>query len=143
MADSKLSQLTELDALSGNALLYVSDNKRDRSISAENLFASIPNTRLNGKIQFSDDAQIMTTGGVVDLTVPITDLHIDLDSHNITIPIPEDGINQLKVIVVSQFSGGSFTLAGNIINSGNVVFENKGDSATLMFYSGANRWILL
>jgi len=143
MADSKLSQLQEITEVSGNALFYVSDVKRDRSISAENLFKSIPNTHLNGKIQFSDDAQIMTTGGVVDLSVPITDLHIDLDSHNITIPIPEDGINQLKVIVVSQFSGGSFTLAGNIINSGNVVFENKGDSATLMFYSGANRWILL
>lgn len=140
MADSKLSQLTQVSEVSGNALLYVSDSSRDRSISVQNFYAGIPNSALNGQVSFDDNVQVMTTGGIVDIDVPITDIHIDTDAHNISIPIPDNGKSQLKIILISQSSGGSYTLQGNIINAGNVVLSNKGDSAMLVFYSGVDKW---
>lgn len=140
MADSKLSQLTQVSEVSGNALLYVSDSSRDRAISVQDFFDGVPNSSLNGQITFDENVQTMTTGGIVDIGVPITDIRIDTDAHNISIPIPDSGRSQLKIILVSLSSGGSYTLQGNIINSGNVILSNKGDSAMLVFYPGVDKW---
>jgi hypothetical protein len=131
MAKLKVSELQVATQANPADTMYIVQNGQSKQISIATFNANITNPVFTGNIVVDGTPQRMTTAGVVSITTPTTYLTVGSSSDSITIPNGANG--QVKVILTTATSGGSFTLASNIANSANIVFSNVGHTATLMY----------
>jgi hypothetical protein len=131
MAKLKVSELQVATQANPADTMYIVQNGQSKQISIATFNANITNPVFTGNIVVDGTPQVMTTAGVVSITTPTTYLNVGSGSNSITIPNGANG--QVKVILTTATSGGSFTLASNIANSSSIVFSNVGHTATLMY----------
>jgi len=131
MAKLKVSELQVATQANPADTMYIVQSGQSKQISIATFNANITNPVFTGNIVVDGTPQRMTTAGVVSITTPTTYLTVGSSSDSITIPNGANG--QVKVILTTATSGGSFTLASNIANSANIVFSNVGHTATLMY----------
>lgn len=72
MADLKISELESANVLGGSDLLYVVQDGASKKIAASALFSTVSDPTLVGNIQFGSTAQILTTAGKIDISIPRT-----------------------------------------------------------------------
>lgn len=138
MADSKVSELTAATSVGGSDLLYLVQSNTSKKITAANFFANIANSTIKGTVNLDPTHQLLASPGIIDLTKPVT--HLASDASGGTIAIPAGTTNQVKIIVMTATAGGTYTIRSNIANSANVVFNNVGDTATLLYTN--NKWFM-
>lgn len=131
MAKLKVSELQVATQANPADTMYIVQNGQSKQIGVATFNANITNPVFTGNIVVNGSPQFMTTAGVVSITTPTTYLTVGAGSDSITIPNGANG--QVKVILTTATSGGSFALASNIANSANIVFSNVGHTATLMY----------
>jgi len=137
MADSKVSELTAASSAGSSDLLYIVQSSTSKKITVANLFASAANPTLSGNITLSGQ-QSMLAAGVINTTSPITNLTGD-GSGGIC-SLPTGSANQIKI--VNYISGtGIYTIYGNIAGNANVVLNNVGDTA-LMLYNNSKWYVI-
>lgn len=138
MADSKVSELTAATSVGGSDLLYLVQSNTSKKITAANFFANIANATIKGTVNLDPSTQLLASPGIIDLTKPVT--HLSSDASGGAITIPAGTTNQVKIIVMTATAGGTYTIGANIANSANVVFNNVGDTATLLYTN--NKWFM-
>ena len=131
MAKLKVSELQVATQANPADTMYIVQNGQSKQIGVATFNANITNPVFTGNIVIDGTPQRMTAAGVVSITTPTTYLTVGSGSDSITIPNGANG--QVKVILTTATSGGSFALASNIANSANIVFSNIGHTATLMY----------
>lgn len=132
MADSKVSELTSATTVGSSDVLYLVQSNTSKKITAATLFANASNTTLKGVTSFAEEVQLLSSPGIIDISKPITHLSVDASGGNLS--IPAGATNQIKIVVMISSAGGTFTLTGqNIMNSDNVVFSSRGNTATLLY----------
>jgi hypothetical protein len=139
MAKLKISELTAATATNPNDLLYLVQTNTSKSITVANFLADLTDPNLQGNIKITGTPQTLTSGGVVDLTTPTTYLSIGGTPATITIPNGANG--QIKILLTTVHAGGSYTLSSNVANNANIIFNNVGDTATLMYNN--NKWFMI
>jgi hypothetical protein len=139
--DSKVSDLPEVTSLNVEQdKLYLAQPGSSKSISLKNLFDNIINPTFRGIVKLDDDIQFLNSDGVLDLSKTITQINVGINNADIDLPDGEE--SQLKIIVVvGGSSGGTFTLRGNTHAAGNVTFNTRGQTATMLFTS--NKWCVI
>lgn len=131
MADSKISELTSATSIGVSDLLYVVQSNTSKKVTAGTLFANAANVVFSGNINLDTTVQLLSSPGAIDIKKQITHLNADATGGLLTIP---PGTNsQLKIIVMIANAGGTYYLTSNIANSGNIIFNNVGDTATLLY----------
>jgi hypothetical protein len=139
MAKLKISELVAATATNPNDLLYLVQSNTSKSITVANFLADLTDPNLQGNIKITGTPQTLSAGGAVDITTPTTYLNVGGTAAAISIP---DGANgQIKVIVTTVASGGSYLLGYNIARGANVRFANVGDTATLMYTN--HKWFMI
>ena len=139
MAKLKISELVAATATNPNDLLYLVQSNTSKSITVANFLADLTDPNLQGNIKITGTPQTLSAGGTVDITTPTTYLNVGGTAAAISIP---DGANgQIKVIVTTVASGGSYLLGYNIARGANVRFANVGDTATLMYTN--HKWFMI
>jgi hypothetical protein len=139
MADSKVSELVTATTLGGSDLFYIVQTNTSKKVSAGTLFANASNVTLKGTVTLDPNEQLLAAPGIIDTTKQITHLSVDVTGGPLRIPSGLE--NQIKVVALIASSGGTYTLSGNIDNNANVVFNNVGDTATLLFTN--NKWFVI
>lgn len=140
MADSKVSDLTSATSVGGGDVFYVVQSNTSKKVSANVLFSSITNPTLSGNVSIGGTPQTLTSPGVISLTTPITQLSVDATGGTLQLPPGTSG--QTKILVMTSASGGLFNInPSNVAGSGNVVFNNVGDTATMLYTS--NKWYFI
>jgi len=139
MADSKVSELVTATTLGGSDLFYIVQTNTSKKVSAATLFANASNVTLKGTVTLDPNEQLLASPGVIDVTKQITQLAVDASGGILRIPSGQE--SQIKVVALIASSGGTYTLSGNIANNANVVFNNVGDTATLLFTN--NKWFVI
>ena len=136
MADSKVSELTSATSVGGSDFLYLVQSNTSKKVTASTLFGNIANSTLKGTVSLDPTVQLLAAGGIVNITNTVTQLSIGATNADLT--IPAGGTNQLKVITMISATGGAYKLTGNIAGSANVIFNQVGDSATMLYTN--NKW---
>lgn len=139
MADSKVSELTSATSLGAADAFYVVQSNTSKKITAATLFENAANVRLKGTLNLDATVQSIVAPGQVDLSKMVTHLAADASGGNLS--IPNGTVNQVKYIVMTSTSGGTYTLRGNVANNANVVFSSVGDTAQLLFTN--NKWFMV
>lgn len=137
MADSKVSELTAASSAGSSDLLYIVQSNTSKKITIANLFASAANPTLSGNVTLSG-VQSLLAAGVINSTSPITNL--TGDGSGGVCSIVAGSTNQIKI--VNFVSGtGTYTIYGNIAGNANVVLNNVGDTA-LMLYNNSKWYVI-
>jgi hypothetical protein len=136
MADSKVSELTSATSVGGSDLLYLVQSNTSKKVTADVLFDNIANSTLKGTVSLDPTVQLLAAGGIVNITNTIT--HLSIGASNADLTIPAGGTSQLKILTMISTSGGAYKLTGNIAGSANVIFNQVGDSATMLYTN--NKW---
>jgi hypothetical protein len=136
MADSKVSELTSATSVRGSDVLYLVQSNTSKKVTAATLFSNLSNTTLRGTVSLDPTVQLLAAGGIVNITNTITHLSADSSNANLTIPAGES--SQVKVITMIATAGGAYKLTGNIAGAANVIFNQVGDTATLLYT--LNKW---
>lgn len=136
MADSKVSELTSATSVGGSDLLYLVQSNTSKKVTADVLFDNIANSTLKGTINLDPTVQLLAAGGIVNITNTITHLAVDASNANLT--IPAGSTSQLKILTMISTAGGAYKLTGNIAGSANVIFNQVGDTATMLYTN--NKW---
>lgn len=139
MAKLKISELTAATVTNPNDLLYLVQSNTSKSITVANFLADLTDPNLQGNIKITGTPQTLSSGGIVDLTTPTTYLSIGGTPADITIPNGANG--QIKILLTTVHAGGSYTLSSNVANNANIVFNNVGDTATLMYNNA--KWFMI
>jgi len=139
MADSKVSELTAATSTSGSDLLYLVQSNTSKKISVANFFSSAKNANLSGNVRITGRESV-TTGGYIDVNVPITLLSEGGTFSPLEIPNGQEG--QIKLICFESSTGGTFQLnTGNIAGDPDIFFEKEGQSAILLYSN--SQWHVL
>ena len=139
MADSKVSELTAATTLGGSDAFYLVQSNTSKQITSSTLFSNAANVTLKDTVKLDTSVQLLSSPGIVTLAKPVTHLASDASGGSLT--IPAGSTNQIKIIVMTSTSGGTFTLSGNIVNDGNVVFSARGNTATLLYTD--TKWYMI
>lgn len=139
MADSKVSDLTTATTVGSSDLFYLVQSNDSKKVTAATLFSSAANVTLNGNVNFQSGVQLLASPGIIDLKKPVT--HLSSDSSGGTLVLPAGTINQVKIVAMISTAGGTYTIRSNIANSASVVFNNVGDTATMMYTNG--KWFVI
>lgn len=139
MADSKVSELVSATTVAGKDLLYLVQTNTSKNLPVATLFENAANVTLKGNVNFDSTIQLLASPGIIDLKKPVT--HLSSDSSGGTVVIPAGTVNQVKIIAMIATSGGTYTISSNIANNASVVFNNVGDTASLMFTN--NKWFVI
>ena len=139
MAKLKISELTAATATNPNDLMYLVQSNTSKSITVANFLADLTDPNLQGNIKITGTPQILSSGGIVDLTTPTTYLSIGGTAATITIPNGANG--QIKILFTTAHSGGTYTLSSNVAANANIIFNNVGDTATMMYTN--NKWFMI
>lgn len=139
MADSKVSELTAATSVGGSDLLYLVQSNTSKKVTVANLFANAGNVTLKGNVNLDPNVQLLSAPGIIDLNKQVT--HLSVDATGGTLVIPGGSSSQLKILAMISSGGGTYTISSNIANSSNVVFNNVGDTATLLYTN--NKWYMI
>jgi hypothetical protein len=139
MADSKVSELTSATSVGGSDMLYLVQSNTSKKVTAATLFANAANVTLKGNVNLDSSVQLLAAPGIIDLTKPVT--HLSSDASGGTLTIPTGTTNQVKIIVMTATTGGSYTISSNLSITGSIVFNSKGDTATLLYTN--NQWYMI
>lgn len=139
MADSKVSELTSATSVGGSDLLYLVQSGTSKKIPASTFFENMGNVVLKGNVAFDSSAQLLASPGIIDLTKTIT--HLSADASGGTLIIPAGKSNQIKILTMISNAGGTMAIRSNVANSANVLFNNVGDTATLLYTN--NKWFMI
>jgi len=140
MADSKVSELTAATSIGGSDLLYLVQSNSSKKIAFSTIAQNLGNVRLQGNIQLDTNIQSLSTPGLIDPSKQIT--HLSVDASQGILNIPQGTPNQVKIVVMTSASGGSYTLLkSNIGGNANVIFDTAGDTATLLFTN--SKWYVI
>lgn len=139
MADTKVSSLPVATSIGGSDSFYLVQNNASKKITAATLFNNAANVTLKGNVNIDPTFQTLSSPGTIDLTKVITQLSAGASGGNLVIPTGTAG--QLKIILLDQTTGGTYTIKGNIANNANIVFSTSGETATLLFLS--NKWFMV
>lgn len=139
MADSKVSELTAATSLGGSDLFYLVQTNTSKKITAANLFANAANVTLKGNVNLDSSVQTLAAPGIIDLKKPVT--HLRSDATGGIVSLPTGTTNQLKIIVMTVNTGGTFKITNNTAYSGNITFNGVGDSATMLYTD--NKWFMI
>lgn len=137
---SKVSELTAASSIGRSDLLYVAQSNNSKKVTAATLFDNTLDPTLKGNVSLDSSVQILASPGIIDVTKPVTQLSVSASNGTLTIPA---GIkaNQIKILIMTTSSGGTYTISSNIANNANVLFTDVGDTATLMYNS--NKWFVI
>ena len=138
MADSKVSELTSATSIGVSDLLYVVQSNTSKKVTTGTLFANAANVAFLGNINLDTSVQLLSSPGAIDLKKQITHLSADATGGILTIPAGTN--SQLKIIVMISNAGGTYYISSNIANNGNVIFNNVGDTATLLYTN--SKWFV-
>lgn len=139
MADSKVSELTSATSVGGSDLFYLVQSSTSKKVTAATLFANAANVTLKDNIKLDSSVQLLTTPGTIDLTKPVT--HLSSDASGGVCSIPAGTVNQIKIVCMIATDGGTYTISSNIANNANVIFNDVGKTATLLFTN--NKWFVI
>jgi hypothetical protein len=140
MADSKVSELTSATSLGGSDVLYLVQSNTSKKITAATVFANAANVTLKDVITVGSTPQSLGAAGIISLSTPITHLSVGGDSGTLQIPTGSDG--QVKILVMTSSSGGTYTINNaNLAANANVVFEQAGHSAQLLYTN--SKWFVI
>ena len=139
MADSKVSDLVTATSVGGSDVLYVVQSNTSKKVPVSTLFANAGNVTLKGNVNFDTSVQLLAAPGIISLATTVTHLSVDATGGTVSIPAGKD--SQLKIIVMTASSGGTYTISSNVANDASVAFSNVGDTATLL-YTG-NKWFFI
>jgi hypothetical protein len=139
MAKLKISELVAATETNPSDLLYLVQSGASKSITVANFLADITDPTLKGNIKITGTPQTLSSGGIVDISTPTTYLSIGGTAADITIPNGATG--QLKILLTTSTSGGSYTLRSNIANNANILFANVGDTATILYTN--SKWFMI
>lgn len=148
MADKRISELTDVQGnLTKNDMLLIVENHIDegtlinKRLYLHDLFGNIPSFAA-----FNDGINTVNNANNV-CTVSETISHIEGSSiGEITTNLNDGKQGQLKVLTMTSQQGFPVTVSGeNIAGVNTVVFNNVGDTLTLMFTSSpaGSNWIVL
>ena len=112
-------------------LLYLVQSNTSKKVTVANFLSNAANVTLSGNINVGGTAQTLASPGAISLTTPIT--HLTADATGGTLTLNQGTTGQIKCLVMSATSGGSYTLSANIAGSGTITFDHAGDTAQLMF----------
>jgi hypothetical protein len=140
MADSKVSELTSATSLGGSDVFYLVQSNTSKKITTATIFANAANVTLKDVITVGSTPQSLGAAGIVSLSTPITHLSVGGDSGTLQIPTGSNG--QVKLLVMTASSGGSYTINNaNLAANANVVFEQAGHSAQLLYTN--SKWYVI
>ena len=140
MADSKVSALTAATSVGGSDTLYLVQSSTSKKVTAATLFANAGNVTLQGNINIGGTPQTLASPGIISLTTPITQLTVDATGG--TLQLPQGTNGQMKYVVLTTASGGTYTInKANVAGSGNVRFDSVGDTATLLYTN--SKWFVV
>jgi len=139
MADSKVSELVSATSVGGSDQLYIVQSSTSKKVTAAVLFANAANVVLKGNINLDTSVQLLASPGTIDLTKQIT--HLSADASGGTLVLPTGTDKQIKILAMISSSGGTYRVLANVANSANVVFDNVGDTATLLYTN--NKWFVI
>ena len=140
MADSKLSELTAATSVAAADTFYLVQSSTSKGVTAANLFADVATP-----VKFSDtvsiaDADTVTGPGAVSVTTNVTRLTNPSTGGTLTIAAGTEG--QLKIIVMDGNSSAvTLTLDDSDLGHDTITFNNKGDTATLI-YTNSKWWLI-
>ena len=135
MADSKVTAMNPATSVSPTDVLYLvkpSTSPYDHKVTVANLFGGIPSpVVLEDKFVLGGTPQSLSAGGAISLTTSVTKIASPDNNGTLTIADGIDG--QIKIIVMqSNLGGHTMTINANIGHT-SIVFNEPGDTATLMF----------
>jgi hypothetical protein len=139
MADSKVSELVSATSVGGSDQLYIVQSSTSKKVTAAVLFANAANVVLKGNINLDTTVQLLASPGTIDITKQIT--HLSADASGGTLILPTGTDKQIKILAMTATAGGTYTVTTNVANSANVVFNNVGDTATLLYTN--NKWFVI
>lgn len=140
MADSKVSALTSATSVGGSDVLYLIQSNTSKKVTAGTLFANAGNVTLSGNINIGGTPQTLSSPGLISLTTPIT--HLSADATGGALQLPQGTNGQVKILMLVSTAGGSYTVNNaNVAASGNVRFDNSGDTAQLLYTN--NKWYVI
>lgn len=140
MADQKLSELTAASSAAAADTLYVVKGGTSQKITVANLFADVDTPVNIGSTFAVNDSETLGGAGVVSVTKTVTNLSNPGASGTLT--IAAGSVGQIKIIVMTSNSGGhTLTLDDSDLGHDTVVFNEVGDTATLI-YIGSKWWVV-
>ncbi len=139
MADSKVSELVSATSVGGSDQLYIVQSSTSKKVTTAVLFANAANVVLKGNINLDTTVQLLASPGTIDITKQIT--HLSADASGGTLVLPTGTDKQIKILAMISSSGGTYRVLANVANSANVVFDNVGDTATLLYTN--NKWFVI
>ena len=140
MADSKVSDLTSATSIGGADVFYVVQSNTSKKVSANVLFDNITNPTFSGNIVVGGTPQALASPGLISTTTPITELSVDATGGTLQLPPGVSG--QTKIIIMTSASGGTYNInPSNVAGSGNVTFNNVGDTATMLYSN--SKWYFI
>jgi hypothetical protein len=140
MADSKVSALTSATSVGGSDVLYLIQSNTSKKVTAGTLFANAGNVTLSGNINIGGTPQTLSSPGLISLNTPIT--HLTADATGGALQLPQGTNGQVKILMLVSTAGGSYTINNaNVAASGNVRFDNSGDTAQLLYTN--NKWYVI
>ena len=140
MADSKVSDLTAATTTNNGDFLYLVQSNTSKKITIGNFLGDAGNVTLKGNINIGDTPQELAAAGLINLNTPITLL--SLPSGGGTLQIHKGTAGQVKYLILTSATSGTYTLNNaNVAGGGNVVFDTAGDTATLL-YQGAKWYVI-
>lgn len=139
MADTKVSELTTATSVGGSDVLYLVQSSTSKKVTVATLFQNASNVALKGNVNLDPSVQTITAPGFVDITKMISHLSADASGGNLS--INPGTASQIKILVMTATTGGTYTLKGNIANNANVVFSAVGNSATLLYTN--SKWFVI
>ena len=140
MADQKLSELTAATSAAAADDLYLVQGGSSKIISVANLFADVDTDVKFGDTISIDDSETLTGAGVVSVAKTVTVL--SNPGSNGTLTIASGSTGQIKIIVMtSNSSTRTLTLDDSDLGHDTVVFNEAGDTATLL-YIGSKWWVI-
>jgi hypothetical protein len=140
MADQKLSELTAATSAAAADTIYVVQGGTSKNITVANLFADVDTDVKFGDTISIDDSETLTGAGAVSVAKTVTIL--SNPGANGTLTIAAGSTGQIKIIVMTSNTGSNvLTLDDSDLGHDTVIFNEKGDTATLI-YIGSKWWVI-
>jgi hypothetical protein len=140
MADQKLSELTAATSAAPADTIYVVQGGTSKNITVANLFADVDTDVKFGDTISIDDSETLTGAGAVSVAKTVTIL--SNPGANGTLTIAAGSTGQIKIIVMtSNTATNTLTLDDSDLGHDTVTFNEKGDTATLI-YIGSKWWVI-
>jgi len=131
--------MTAANSAAASDSMYLVQSSTSKKITVANLFGDVDTPAVFAdKIQIQG-SQRLTSGGAVSVTETITYITNPDSSAGLTLAAGSEG--QVKIVIMTSNTGGaSMTLSGSSV-SGVIVFDQEGDTATLIYTD--NKWFMV